>query len=175
MHQYTSTWPSWWAIGITLLKHLVANSKVIKVTVSHFTCMFLQLKYPIRKLPVSWVSLISYNFHVWTGRPASSSLMPPSAFTKRGKTVWWLWEIQLQKQICIFSIYLTSHTCLCSPQALASLLAAPTTHYLNSEFLSGFSQFSHTFNLWRNEWWLLSIKKKKKKITLTGLQRTPAD
>lgn len=33
--------------------------------------------------------------------------------------------------------------------------------HLNSEFLSGFSQFSHTFNLWRNEWWLLSIKKKK--------------
>lgn len=124
--------------------------------------MSLQLKSPIRRLPVRWGSLISYNCHMWMGRPPASSSPLPSAFTKKWKTVWWLWEIQLQKQICIFSIYLTSHTCLCSPQVLASLLAAPPTHYLNSEFLSGFSQFSHTFNLWRNEWWLLSIKKKKK-------------
>lgn len=147
------------------MKHLVANSKAIKVTGSHFTCVSLQLKSPIRRLPVSWCSLIYYNCHVWTGRPPASSSPPPSAFTKNRKTVWWLWEIQLQKQICIFSIYLTSHTWLCSPQALASLLAAPPSHYLNSEFLSGFSQFSHTFNLWRNEWWLLSIKKKTDRLT----------
>lgn len=101
---------------------------------------------------------------------ASCSQLPSTLcfHKKKWKTVWWLWEIQLQKQICIFSIYLTSHTWLCSPQALASLLAAPPTHYLNSEFLSGFSQFSHTFNLWRNEWWLLSIKKIKKPDRLTA-------
>lgn len=92
----------------------------------------------------------------------------PFAFTKKRKKNSLMVMGKLQKQICIFSIYLTSHTCLCSPQALASLLAAPPTHYLNSEFLSGFSQFSHTFNLWRNEWWLLSIKKIKKPDRLTA-------
>lgn len=73
MYQYASGK----RFALSLLKHLVANSKVIKVRVSHSTHMSLKLKYPIRELPVIQISLISYNFHVLTGRPPSSSLMPP--------------------------------------------------------------------------------------------------
>lgn len=142
--------------------------KAIKVTGSHFACVYLRLKYPIRS---GEVHLFPTAFMCcWLGLRCPAPLHPLLSL-KKWKTVWLLWKSNYKNKYVYFQ-FISPPIPACSPQALASLLAATASHYLNSEFLSGFSQFSHTFNLWQNEWWLLSIKKKK---PLTGLQRTPVD
>lgn len=120
-------------------------------------CVYLRLKYPIRS---GEVHLFPTAFMCcWLGLQFPAPLHPLLSL-KKWKTVWLLWKSNYKNKYVYFQ-FISPPIPACSPQALASLLAATASHYLNSEFLSGFSQFSHTFNLWQNEWWLLSIKKKK--------------
>lgn len=130
-----------------VLKHDFAKPHAaIKMSGCHFMAASLQLKFSIRRL--------------WRWDPLFSYSCPSTLCLLTTIPLWCLWEIQLQKQLCIFSIYLNSHTCLCLSLAWHPSLAFPLFHYLNLQFLSGFSEFNHTFNLWQNEWWLLSEKKK---------------
>lgn len=127
-------------------------------------CVYLQLKYPIRS---GEVHLFPTAFMCcWLGLQLPAPLHPLLSL-KKWKTVWLLWKSNYKNKYVYFQ-FISPPIPACSPQALASLLAATASHYLNSEFLSGFSQFSHTFNLWQNEWWLLSIKKKTTSDRLTA-------
>lgn len=127
-------------------------------------CVYLRLKYPIRS---GEVHLFPTAFMCcWLGLRFPAPLHPLLSL-KKWKTVWLLWKSNYKNKYVYFQ-FISPPIPACSPQALASLLAATASHYLNSEFLSGFSQFSHTFNLWQNEWWLLSIKKKKTSDRLTA-------
>lgn len=112
-------------LALSLLKHLVTNSKVIKVRVSHFTHVSLQLKYPISELPVIWVSLISYNFHGSTGRPPSSSFMPPLLSQKKkekqsdgcGKSYY--------KNKYVYFQFISPHIHVCAPHRPWNLFQLP--------------------------------------------------